>query len=603
VSTSEHTTKSSSPVMDSTTMAVLSNRLAVISDAMSNTLLRTARSGIVNTARDYSCAILTAKGELLSLNQGLPIHVVSADVQGRSLTELQTDLNRGDAYLHNSPYHGNTHAADWTIMVPVMDDEGNHRFTCLAKAHMGDTGNSEPTTYFATAKDVYQEGALIFPAVKVQTNYEHNQDIVNMCRLRIRAPDNWWGDYLAVIGSARIGERHLEALAREIGWDTLDLFVEQWLDYSERSMTAAIQKLPGGQGCAKTRHDPFPGMPDEGYEVNVIAKLDSDKGMIEIDLRDNGDCLPCGMNLSQATSSGAAIIGVLTSIGVMSSDYSVPLNDGTLRRIKVRLREGCAVGIPVHPASCSVATLSLADRVCNAVCLALSTIGDGIGMGEASLPLPPSAGVLSGTDPRPGKGVFVSEIVFGYGGGMGGPISDGWMAYGHSGSSGMMYRESIEISELQYPIRITAQRLIPDSEGAGRRRGAPAVYGEFEAVDTIVSNYFSADGVFNPTQGTRGALGGAPSGAGMITVDGKKVDVPPVGRIDLNPGERITSIHGGGGGYGLPIEREPDRVNKDVKEGIVSRERAETVYGVIFDDELKIDLEKTQAKRAALAAE
>ena len=127
----------------------------------------------------------------------------------RTMVEFHPQLRRGDAFLHNSPYHGNSHAADHTIMVPVIDDDGAHRFTVFAKAHQADIGNSMPTTYTGNALDVYNEGALIFPAVQVQRDYQHIDDVIRMCRLRIRVPEQWWGDYLALIGAARIGEREL----------------------------------------------------------------------------------------------------------------------------------------------------------------------------------------------------------------------------------------------------------------------------------------------------------------------------------------------------------------------------------------------------------
>ena len=96
-----------------------------------------------------------------------------------------------------------------TLLVPVFF-VGEHFFTTAVKAHQADTGNSLPTTYMAQAGDVYHEGTLIFPAVKVQENYENVEDIVRMCRRRIRIPDQWYGDFLAAIGAARIGERSLK---------------------------------------------------------------------------------------------------------------------------------------------------------------------------------------------------------------------------------------------------------------------------------------------------------------------------------------------------------------------------------------------------------
>jgi N-methylhydantoinase B len=91
----------------------------------------------------------------------------------------------------------------------------------VARAHQADCGNATPTAYAATARDVYEEGALIFPCVRAQQDYVDSEDLIRTCRLRIRVPDQWWGDYLALVGSARIGERQMLALGEELGWDSL----------------------------------------------------------------------------------------------------------------------------------------------------------------------------------------------------------------------------------------------------------------------------------------------------------------------------------------------------------------------------------------------
>jgi N-methylhydantoinase B len=150
---------------------------------MAHTLHRTGRSGLINTARDLSCCIVTASDELLTEAERLPSHIlVGPDIVSRYMKAHHPRLCRGDAFLHNSPYHGNSHAADHTILVPVIDDDGVHRFTVFAKAHQADIGNSKPTSYTGAARDVYEEGALIFPAVQVQRDYRDIDDIVRMCR-------------------------------------------------------------------------------------------------------------------------------------------------------------------------------------------------------------------------------------------------------------------------------------------------------------------------------------------------------------------------------------------------------------------------------------
>ena len=216
--------------LDGAQLAILNNRFEGVARKMANTLLRAGRSGVLNRARDFSACIVTADHQLLAAAESLPIHVLSGpDLMARYMKETHPVLRRGDAFLHNSPYHGCSHPADHTILVPVVDDDGAHRFTVVAKAHQADIGNSIPTTYHGTARDVYEEGALIFPAVRVQRDYETFEDIVRMCEMRIRVPKQWRGDFLAMLGAARIGEREILELAGELGWDTLDQFAERWL--------------------------------------------------------------------------------------------------------------------------------------------------------------------------------------------------------------------------------------------------------------------------------------------------------------------------------------------------------------------------------------
>ena len=176
--------------LDPVTVSVISNRVDAIVREMSNTLLRSARSTVIASARDFSCTIVTADNLLLTATDGIPVHVFGSDIQTQSMCDLHDDLAAGDAFVHNDPYLGNTHAADLTILIPVFVD-GEHLFTTCAKAHQADIGNSVPSTYHASARDVYEEGALIFPCVRVQRDYEMIDDIIRMCRARIRVPDQW----------------------------------------------------------------------------------------------------------------------------------------------------------------------------------------------------------------------------------------------------------------------------------------------------------------------------------------------------------------------------------------------------------------------------
>ena len=564
--------------LDGAQLAILNNRFEGVARNMANTLLRAGRSGVLNRARDFSACIVTADCQLLAAAESLPIHVLSGpDLMAKSMLGFHPELRPGDAFLHNSPYHGCSHPADHTILAPVIDGQGVHRFTVVAKAHQADIGNSLPTTYHGTAKDVYEEGALIFPAVKIQENYKTQDDVVRMCEMRIRVPEQWKGDFLAMLGAARIGEREILQLAEEIGWDELDAFVRQWLDYSEQRMIDAIASVPSGKTAATSIHDHIPGTPEEGIAIKSEVEVDANEGRITVDLCDNPDCLPCGLNLSEACARTSALIGVFNSI-----DHRVPKNAGAFRRIKVLLRKGCIAGVPDHPTSCSAATTNVADRVCAATQAALAALADGVGMAEVGAGLSPSSGVVSGHDPRTGK-AFINQLFLGGTGGGATAHNDAWLTYLHSGNGGLCFIDSVELDELCQPIRVMSRKLLPDTEGAGKLRGALSLEVEFGPVGCEVDVAFVSDGTVNAPLGVRGGAAGGASRQYKRAVDGRQQTVDQVSVLRLKDGESVVAITCGGGGYGDPRERDREKVMRDVEEGWVSRERAMSIYGVDVD--------------------
>jgi N-methylhydantoinase B/oxoprolinase/acetone carboxylase alpha subunit len=587
------------PQWDVVGLAVMSNRCEGIVRKMTQTMFRTSRSTVLNTAKDFSCCIVTRENQLLVMADSLPIHTMSGpDLMCEWMQHWHPTLHAGDAFLHNSPYHGNGHAGDHCILVPVVDEQGEHHATVIVKAHLADIGNSEPTTLFATARDVYHEGALIFPGVQVQRNYRDIEDIVRMCEARIRIPEVWYGDFLAMIGAARTGERELLEIGREHGWEAFHRFTYDWFDYSEQRIAAAIRAMPSGRITKENAHDPVP-LPgvEQGVVLRATVEVRTEDEVIEVDLRDNPDTLPCGINLTESTSTTGAMIGIFNSL-----DPSIPRNGGSARRLRVLLRENCCAGIPVHPASCSLATSGISERVGNLVQTAFSELGDGRGMAEAGPECSPATAHISGRDPRRDNAEFIDMMILGQSGGAGHPHGDGWMTNGELGDGGMMMRDSTEVLELTRPIRIWNDEILPDTEGAGRFRGAPSVLVEYGPANTRLEVMYAADGCVNPALGARGGLPGGNIMPFKRLVDGSLVDLGAWEHVVLEPGETIVAVGSGGGGYGPPWERDPERVRKDVAEGWISRDRAESVYGVGLDENGAVDRERTAQLRDALGA-
>lgn len=581
---------------DPTLLAVLANRFEAIGREMTNTLLRTARSAVIGSARDFSCSIVTADDRLLAAASGLPVHVFGSHLQTRSMNELHPDIAPGDAFLHNDPFLGNTHHADHSILVPIFY-AGRHVFTAVAKAHQADTGNSQPTTYMPFATDIYEEGAVSFPCVRVQRDHRDVDDVIRTARRRIRVPDIWYGDYLAALGAARIAERRITELLDRYGPDLIDAFVEAWLDYSETRMREGIRsRLRSGRYVGHATHDPIPVAP-EGIPISVTIDVDTEAGSIRVDLRDNPDCIPAGLNQSEATAVNNVVTGVFNNL---SSD--IPHNAGSFRCLEVLLRENCIVGIPVPPTSCSMATTNIADRLVNATQSAFASSPDaGIAHGGAAMGA--DAAVISGTDPRRGDAPFVNQIVIGNNGGGAGPETDGWLTLALPVTGGVLHRDSVEILEEKYPMVIDEVRLQVDGGGAGYRRGAPPAVVTYGPRDTTLVAAFAADGGVNPAQGVNG---GQPGLNATVTLLGRGDETPlmTLGIEALAPGERLRARGCGGGGYGDPARREVELVLHDVREGWVSVEAAREIYKVVIigsrlDDSLEVDHGATAGLRGA----
>ena len=593
--------KKSPARLDPVILTVIANRLDGIVREMTNTLLRAARSAVISSARDFSCCIITGDNQLLASAEGLPVHIFGAHLQGANMCKYhEGDIREGDAYLDNDPYGGNTHPADHTFLVPVFI-EGEHLFTTVAKCHMADIGNSIPSSYFARALDVYEEGALVFPAVRIQRNFRNELDIIRMCRARIRVPEQWYGDALAALGSARVAERRLKELCAKYGKQTVKIFIKDWFDYSERRMAESIRKLPKARIENTGQSDPLEGILPDGLTLKVIIDIDPQKATIAADLRDNPPCVPCGMNTSEAAATSSVVGAIFNSLA-----RDIPRNAGSFRRLSFKYAENSVVAAPVFPHSCSTATTNVSERLVNITQSAFAKLGDGHGLAEGGTGLGAGMAVLSGKDHRWGDARYVNRMMLSTNGGPASPTADGWVNYAIPVIAGLMYRDSVEIDELKHPFRVESLGLVTDSAGAGRFRGAPAQEVVYTPLENPVQAVIPCDGQFAPPRGVNGGHNGTPGSTHLINHNGDVTKLPNVVIVHLQKGQKLRGRDSSGGGYGDPLTREPSRVLNDVLEGWESIDKARDVYGVIFtgaieNDSLAVDVAATAARRAELA--
>ncbi|MFB2551851.1 hydantoinase B/oxoprolinase family protein [Ensifer soli] len=554
-------------------MSVLKSRFEAIVREMTLVVMRASRSAVIKNARDFSCAILTYDHRLVSVEDALPIHVMSMDLATRPISELFDDIAQGDIFFNNCPFTGGTHHADLIVAMPVFH-KGEPLFWMMALSHHADTGAPVPSTYLPFAKNIFEEG-MHFPCVRVAQNYKEKADILRIGTMRNRVPDMWLGDVRAQIGACRTGERRIGELIERYGRDTLMNFVEDWFDYGARCAKAAIAKLPAGSYSYALRHDPVPGVADEGIPVRLTIHVDPVAGEIVVDARDNIDNVPGGLNLSENTATGSCRIGVFNNL-----DESVPHNEGAKAQIKVLLREGSAVGKPKYPVGTSVATTNVNDRLMIAGNCVFSEMGAPYGQAEGGSHLPAGVGVISGADPfKHGRG-YVNQVFVGYAGG--GALSgyDGWLTYCGPANAGLIQLDSVEVDESMYPILIESRGVVQDSQGFGEFEGAPTVGGVFYPLDHDMTIVYAADGTTFPPRGVLGGGTGKASESVKLKADGSEEVLPAFAEVVIEEGAKIAFTASGGGGYGDPARRDPARVLASVNRGWLSVEKAASVYGV-----------------------
>jgi len=554
-------------------MVVLRRRFESIIREMVNALFKSGRSGVLNTAMDFSCSLTDARFQSVSVALGLPVHVGAIDLIPRAVSEkYRNNIHEGDCFANNYAYLGNSHCGDFTLCAPVFFG-GKLRFYAIARAHLADMGFPTPTTYGPTAEDVYQEG-LLLPCVRVQRDGEDVEDVLDICRANIRSPDTFYGDYLACLAAVRTGERRLQELCEKYGADKVEAFVDDFQSYAEAMARSAIEKMPAAKVTKTIMYDSELEQYPDGIPITATMEIDPEAGEVRLDLTGNVDNVPLGINLSESTTLAACRMGVLNVLGP-----DIPRCTGAFRRVKVKMREGAIVGRPKHPA----ATPSATTNVCNAfachVQALFAEVGEGMGSAYGSIGMPGSAPVISGLDPRYDNAPFVNQIIMGYWGGPGVAGSDGWLTYGSGSSQGMLWQSSVEIAELQQPVLIEELRIRPNSGGAGKYRGGPGSQAVFHAHRCPLRFAINAGAHEHPPQGVRGGKPGSSTRIYKEDANGQRTDLGISIDVRLAKGERLVSFACGGGGYGKPEARDPKKIEHDLTEGWITPEYAKEQYG------------------------
>ena len=571
-------TKSLDPIL----LEVLRNAFESAADQMALILMRTAHSPIVRDAMDFSTAICDATGQNLAQGLTTPMHLGSFyDAMRHLIGQYEGRIHPGDVFIANDPYLASgQHLPDIYVVKPVFY-AGQLCGWAATIAHHVDVGGLVPGSNSLAATEIHQEG-LRLPFLKLAEGAVENQMLLEIIAANVRVPDQVLGDIHAQQAACTAGERELSALLERYGAQEVKFYGEALQDYSERLARAAITRIPDGTYRFSDHIDGLGENPTPVH-FHVCVTVHSDE--ITVDWTGTAAQVKGGINtpLSFCKSN---VYAALRSI--MPAD--VPICHGYTRPIHVIAPEGTVLNAR-YPAPCGARGITgyrIVDCLFGALAQAVPDLVAADGAGGSTLP--------SFAGWHRGKRFVFSECVMGT-----------WGATSrHDGQEGVPHMASnqanvpVEMIESDYPLRIEHYGFAADTGGPGRYRGGLGVVREYRILADDVYFGVRSDKSVHAPHGLAGGEPGARAVNLLRDATGEHTLPPmPMRPMTLTSGDLYRHVMAGGGGYGNPFERDPQRVRTDLLDGKVSREHAREAYGVVFDAHTEIDTAATASLRAA----
>ncbi len=536
---------------DAVSLGIMWDRLVSLTDEIVSTLVRCSFSTIVYESYDLSCIVLDAEANSIAQGTfGIPAFIGSAPVTLRHMLKKfpAHTLMPGDVVVTNDPWLGTGHLFDITMMRPVFRRGRIVAYT-MSITHLPDIGG---TGFGSAATEIYQEG-LRLPICKLYEAGRLNELIVEIIRTNVRVPEQVMGDVMANVSCNDIGGREVLAFMDEYNLEALTELSAAIRSQSEAAMRAKIAEFKDGTYRNRITVEGFEGAAEFAVRVDVRGDC------VEIDFDGTSGCVRAGVNVPfcYTNAMGLHAIKSLTL-------PSIPNNEGSVAPINVRAPIGCILNAqPPFPT------------------------GGRHAMGHFVTPL--IYGALAGAAPdrvQADSGMMnlitfqgrrrddraFSCLYFASGGYGALKQLDGWPTLPHPSNMAVV---PVEIWETLTHMTIERKRLLTDSGGPGQWRGG---LGQEVVLRNDTGHPLTMLGMGNRTEfPARGQFGGGAGALRVHAINGKPVHAK--GRIEVAPGERITVIEAGGGGFGDPTNRNPKSIANDVADGLVSSDAARKTYG------------------------
>jgi len=538
---------------------VMWNRLIAVVEEQAQTLVRTAFSASVREAGDLSAGVFDLDGRMLAQAvTGTPGHVNSMAVAvGHFLARYPVaDMRAGDHYLTNDPWLGTGHLHDFTLASPAF--RGGRPVALFASTvHVVDVGGRG---FGPDGRQVYEEG-LCVPIMPLARAGLVNHDLLAIVRANVREPVQVEGDLFSLMACNDKGAQRLREMMDEFGLDGIEPLAAHIVEHSRSATLEQIGRLRRGTYVNSVIIDGY------DHPIELKGALTISEAGVHVDFTGTSPVSSFGINVPLLYTTAYTCFGVKCLVAP-----AIPNNAGSLAPITVSAPEGSILNAP-RP--CAVAIRHVIGQVLPDVvfgCLHQALPDGAPAEGASALWIPQLRGGHGVSDAASGGTPF-NVLSFHAGGTGARPTKDGLSATAFP--SGVR-SVPVEIVESIAPVVVWRKEYRIDSGGPGRKRGGLGQVMEIASAENApFSVYAMFERIDHPARGRNGGRDGAP---GHVSLASGQI-LRGKGQQTIPPGERLRLELPGGGGFGDPRERNPEEVAADVRNGLVSAEAAERIYG------------------------
>lgn len=572
--------------IDPITFELFKNAIFSIADEMALTVFRTTYSAVLKDNMDYSTGFADGDGRLAAQGLTLPGHLGSTPTAMQSIMRnFEGNIHPGDVFIMNDPFDGGMHLPDIFIFKPLFHEGERLAFACTV-CHHTDVGGRVAGSNASDSTEIYAEGLRIAP-MKLYDAGVLNDTIMTFIERNVRVPVLVQGDLRAQLAACHIAEQQFAELVERYGPEPTKAMLNETIEYSERLTRAALRDLPDGEWSFEDWIDDD-GI-DVGQPIRLFVTLRKNADTMVVDWTGTNPQVRGAINNTLSFTKSASYTAIRSVL-----PQNIPNNEGVFRAIDVICPPG-TVGNGVLPAACAARGLTgfrMVDCMFGALAMMLpdkvKAAGDGGNTGIS----------IGGYDRDYNPFVYVDFTCGAWGAR---PWADGLDGNSHMFAN--MALPSVEVTEAEQPMSILRYEFVADRAGAGKFRGGVPFMRDYrlEADEAMLS--VRADRHDVQPFGLYGGSPGAPSENWLDPLgDAKRVPSKPT--MMFKKGDVFRHVHAGGGGWGDPLEREPQAVLRDVRNEFLTAERARADYGVVIDEaHWSVDSEATDNLRQKLRSE